>query len=61
MSRVATLVAAVVADTPARQRPARLMEIIRHAAAGLEVIHGDEKAAEALYELADHIATRRNG
>lgn len=58
MSDPAAAVSALLVATPPGERPARLMEVIRHAAAGLEITQGREAAAEALYQLADYVAAR---
>jgi hypothetical protein len=54
--------AAIVARALARRRPSErsgfLRELLAHTAAGLVVIEGDRSAGEAVYRLADAVATR---
>lgn len=62
MSKSFDEAARVVAGELARRRPREragfLRELLAHAAAGLVVIEGDEKAAESVYRLADAVAVR---
>lgn len=59
MSRSADLAFAAVAKLldhqPPSNRSAFLRELLAHTAAGLVVLEGREKAAEAIYRLADAV------
>lgn len=54
----ACVVAGELARRPPRERAGFLRELMAHAAAGLVLIEGDEKAAESVYRLAEAVAAR---
>jgi hypothetical protein len=54
----ASLVARALARRAPKDRPRFLRELLAHTAAGLMVIEGDRAAGEAVYRLADAVATR---
>lgn len=61
MSQVETpakVVARCLANCPAHERVDFLRELLAHAAAGLVVIEGGEKAAATVYRLADAVSGR---
>jgi len=49
----AALIASALAHRAAATRTRFLRELIRHAAAGLAILEGDEAASEACYRVAD--------
>ena len=54
----AKVVAAELARRRPRDRACFLRELLAHAAAGLVMVEGEEKAAENVYRLADAVAAR---
>jgi hypothetical protein len=54
----ASLVARALAQRAPKARGRFLRELLAHTAAGLVVIEGQREAGEAVYRLADAVATR---
>ena len=54
----ATLVARALGRRTSQTRGLFLRELLAHTAAGLVIIEGDKAASEAVYRLADAVATR---
>lgn len=54
----AALIASAVGERPESERGLFLRELLAHTAAGLVVTEGSEKAAEAVYRLADAVVKR---
>ena len=59
MEDAAQLVARALSRRAPDERPEFLRRLLAHTAAGLVLIEGERKAGEAVYRLADAVATRR--
>lgn len=57
--RAAGFVATAMAKTPCGERSELLTEMMRQCAQGLCIIKGRERGSEAVYMLADHVATEK--